>query len=83
MQRLEVSGAVRPLYRSLDFKGLIVEVILRNARCNSKVIVLHKLNSVGQFSCNSQNVFVFFCFVLFWTASRHCHHSQFLTLSLP
>jgi hypothetical protein len=37
MQRLEVSGAVRQLYGSLDFKGLIVEVILRNARCNNKV----------------------------------------------
>jgi hypothetical protein len=29
-----------------------------------RFIILHKLNSVGQFSCNSQNVFLLFCFVL-------------------
>jgi len=28
MQRLEVSGAVRPLYGSLGFKGLILVVIV-------------------------------------------------------
>jgi len=29
MQRLEVSGAVRPLYGSLDVKGLIVDTCYR------------------------------------------------------
>ena len=33
MQRLEVSGAVRLIYRSLDFKGLKGKVIPLQAQC--------------------------------------------------
>jgi len=40
MQRLEISGAVRPIYGSLGVKGLILMTVQRDATKSSLFIIL-------------------------------------------
>ena len=38
MQRLEVSGAVRPIYESLGIKGLMFQRIQRHLNCEQDAV---------------------------------------------